>query len=114
MRHAKPPTVEQKRRAIKVTRLVPAGVGHDRVFYEADVYETRFRIAWQAAHAYSDLLGLILDPAPSPASWPFSGLSETPSDRDRVVAATVIQWLGTNVGRAFLEDALAAPIEEGS
>lgn len=27
-----------------------------------------------------------------------------PSDRDRVVAATVIQWLGSPVGQGFLEE----------
>lgn len=28
------------------------------------------------------------------------------SDRDRMVAATVIQWLGSNVGMSFLEDVI--------
>lgn len=27
-----------------------------------------------------------------------------PSDRERVLAATVIQWLGSSVGQSFLED----------
>ena len=27
-------------------------------------------------------------------------------ERDRIVAATVIQWLGSNVGFGFLEEAL--------
>jgi hypothetical protein len=31
-----------------------------------------------------------------------------PTERDRMVAATVIQWLGSNVGFCFLEDALKA------
>lgn len=30
-----------------------------------------------------------------------------PSERDAVVAATVIQWLGSNVGMSFLRNALA-------
>lgn len=29
-------------------------------------------------------------------------------DRDRIVAATIIQWLGSNVGFSFLENALRA------
>ena len=29
----------------------------------------------------------------------------TPADRDAVVAATVIQWLGSPVGQGFLEEA---------
>lgn len=29
-----------------------------------------------------------------------------PTERDRVVAATVIQWLGSNVGMGFLDSAL--------
>lgn len=33
-----------------------------------------------------------------------TGRPEDPSDRDTVVAATVIQWLGSPVGQAFLRD----------
>lgn len=31
---------------------------------------------------------------------------EPPTQRDATVAATVIQWLGSNVGRSFIEEAL--------
>jgi hypothetical protein len=33
-------------------------------------------------------------------------LGEVPTERDRIVAATVIQWLGTNCGMCFLGNAL--------
>lgn len=33
-------------------------------------------------------------------------LGKEPSNRDEVVAATVVQWLGSNVGMAFVEKAL--------
>lgn len=34
-------------------------------------------------------------------------LPDAPSDRDYLVAATVIQWLGSNGGQAFYKDAMA-------
>ena len=34
------------------------------------------------------------------------------SNRDREVAATVIQWLGSHVGQCFLEDVLEIPVRE--
>lgn len=33
-------------------------------------------------------------------------LLDTTTDRDRIVAATIIQWLGSGVGFGFLEQAL--------
>ena len=35
-------------------------------------------------------------------------IGEKFSDRDAQVAATVIQWLGTNVGMSFIEDVVMA------
>lgn len=34
------------------------------------------------------------------------GTWELPSDRDEMVAATVVQWLGSNVGFSFVQNAL--------
>ena len=45
-------------------------------------------------------LALILDP-----NHGCRGCSPDPADRDAVVAATVVQWLGSPVGRYFLEEA---------
>lgn len=33
-------------------------------------------------------------------------LSEYPTERDAQVAATVVQWLGTNVGMSFIRDVM--------
>ena len=37
-------------------------------------------------------------PCPHPQKYPIG----PPTDRDKIVAETVIQWLGTNIGREFL------------
>jgi hypothetical protein len=42
----------------------------------------------------------------SDAAFVRRGFGDGPSYRDRVVAATVIQWLGSNVGFAFVVDCL--------
>lgn len=46
---------------------------------------------------------MIEGPDSTNGRWAFGG---PPTYRDRVVAATVIQWLGSNVGFAFVETAL--------
>jgi hypothetical protein len=59
--------------------------------------EKRIAKAWQEKNG--NLLAHILDERPNQGGNP-----PEPSKRDRVVAATVIQWLGTSVGQGFLED----------
>lgn len=44
-------------------------------------------------------LGMLLSTRPN--EW------QRPTERDEIVAATVIQWLGSNVGFSFVEQALA-------
>jgi len=39
-------------------------------------------------------------------SWSIKGFSFVITQRDAVIVATIIQWLGTNVGMCFLEKAL--------
>lgn len=107
----------------KVTALCPAGVGHDRLQYEHSYTERAFRAAWEKMHvgpAHSlstsaDLLANLLDtdkrgyadgafnrpPRPAPACC-------------RVTAASLIQWLGTNVGQSFLGEVEKAIREQAA
>lgn len=58
--------------------------------------ELRFAQAWQAEHAWGRGDGLL--------PWIMSN-DDRPAvltDRDEVVAASVVQWLGSPVGRHFL------------
>lgn len=78
--------------------------------------EVAFAEQWQSEHAYSDLLGqLFLVPATegtqgAERDWVL-GASYCkplgyPTERDRIVAATVVQWLGSNIGMGYLREAL--------
>jgi hypothetical protein len=66
-----------------------AGIHRNRLAQNPE--EARFVDAWEK----SNVLRYILDPI---------NKGITPSDRDEQVAATIIQWLGTPVGQAFLQD----------
>lgn len=59
--------------------------------------ERRFAIAWEVQSVVGRSLAHLLDETgvSSPAD---------PTPRDRTVAATVIQWLGSPVGQSFLKD----------
>ncbi len=60
--------------------------------------EVSFARAWHYANArYTHTLEYLLGKPNEQA---------VVSDRDRMVAATVIQWLGSNVGMSFLEDVI--------
>jgi hypothetical protein len=62
--------------------------------------EKRIAKAWQLWQGENgNLLAHILDERPDQGGSP-----PDPSKRDRVVAATLIQWLGTPVGQSFLEE----------
>lgn len=60
--------------------------------------ERRFAKAWVDSCTTGSTLAHILDPNPGS-----SGKPPEPSERDQVVAATVIQWLGSPVGQNFLK-----------
>jgi len=51
------------------------------------------------AHCDPPMLGYLLNEPGSQYQYPLD-----PTDRDRCVAATVVQWLGSPVGRAFLSE----------
>lgn len=61
--------------------------------------EKRFADAWLDQNKHGNNLAHLLDQRPVHQGHP-----PTPSDRDYVVAATVIQWLGSPVGQIFLRD----------
>lgn len=59
------------------------------------------------------MLARILTP-PRPGSYgPYYPPLVQPSQRDAEVAATLIQWLGTNVGRAFVDECEEHAFAEG-
>lgn len=101
---------------VKVTRLVPAGYGHERLVHARSHTEKLFRLAWQANHtgpmygssSGCDLLFHLLQDSDVNTGGLFFGKApEAVTERDRKVAATVIQWLGTNVGMGFLHMVLS-------
>jgi hypothetical protein len=102
----------QFNRKVKVTRVCPAGEGHSRLQYDHNVTEKLFRLAWQNLHqgpmyggsTSCDLISRLLQPYETLERGWLSMHSIT--QRDRAVAATVIQWLGTNFGHCFLREVL--------
>jgi hypothetical protein len=76
--------------------------------------EVAFAKEWQKAHEFSDLLELLMrvpcttdDPdAVSRATHgmgPYKMPLGKPTERDRILAATIIQWLGSSVGNALID-----------
>lgn len=59
--------------------------------------EQRFAKSWHSDGAHN--LKYLLCPPETDQRF-----APTPSERDEVVAATVIQWLGSPVGQCFLRD----------
>ena len=62
--------------------------------------ERRFAEAWQKHNDQGNTLAHLLDPR---KGEPF-GYPPPVEDRDRVLAATVVQWPGPPVGQGFLRD----------
>jgi hypothetical protein len=61
--------------------------------------EKRFAKAWEDQNRYGKILAWLLDARSEQTGYPPDA-----SERDEVVAATVIQWLGSPVGQYFLRD----------
>jgi hypothetical protein len=61
--------------------------------------EKRFAQAWDQSNETGYLLDHLLD-----TRTVHQGRAPEPSEVDRTVAATVIQWLGSPVGQAWLRD----------
>lgn len=70
--------------------------GIHRHRFKANPNEAKLASLWDKQCTYHSTLDYLLGDGAKPAE---------PSDRDRQVAATVIQWLGSPVGQCFLEDA---------
>jgi hypothetical protein len=88
---------------------IPKGV-YARRLEEGNPREVAFFEAWKRMHESQDFLGGLLGvPKSANTFGGFTGydfpLGET-TERDRIIASTVIQWLGSNVGIAFLEGVL--------
>lgn len=62
--------------------------------------EQRFADAWQEQNDTGRTLDWLLDPLHSART----GYPPHAEDREREVAATVVQWLGSSVGQGFLRD----------
>jgi hypothetical protein len=98
--------------------LVHRGAHHGRTLHESSTLEKAFADAWEKDNlresAPQPILCALLR-SPEVPSRPLSGFDERPwyfgeppTQRDAIVAATVIQWLGSNVGRCFLAEVLKA------
>lgn len=80
---------------------------HDRTKYGplekafADLWEKENEMDSNINYGNGVLQGLFSERA----RWQIIHRHEV-SDDERMIAATVVQWLGTNCGRAFMEEAL--------
>lgn len=72
------------------------GIHYQRTLREAD--EKVFAEAWAEQNKYGHTLAYLLWEGDQGGNPP------EPSDRDHAVAATVIQWLGSHVGRGWLSE----------
>ena len=95
---------------------IPDGLHTHRLKPEAgNPREVAMANEWKEAHKYSDLLAqLIVVPChkDDEGAYPTFGwghykapLGEV-TERDRIVAATVFQWLGSNIGLGHVQQAL--------
>lgn len=81
--------------------------------FDSNPLEKKFAEKWEdqnVSHFTGDIDGRgTLDNllSSNPSGQPVSG---SVSDRDRVVAATVVQWLGSPVGQSFLSDVLGMQV----
>lgn len=62
--------------------------------------ERAYHDAWKRINEYGNVLSYLLGDGSAAGD---------PSDRDRLVAATVIQWLGSPVGQSFVEGVRTDP-----
>ena len=89
---------------------------HAKRVNEHNPREAAFAEAWaehDRLHLLENLLIVNCDPETPGAQARFGGVGGhfvepvgRATDRDRVIVATVIQWLGSNIGISFLEEAL--------
>lgn len=84
-------------------------VGKSQHRFKQNPLEEIFAIGWErlntSDHGHNTTLDYLL------AENPNSPCGEV-SERDREVAATVVQWLGSHVGQFFLKDIINAAEEQ--
>ncbi len=76
---------------------IPKGLNEHRFKENPD--EKKFAETWRRHQEQGRVLAHLLD-----SREVHSGSPPMPSDRDFAVAATVVQWLGSPVGKLFLEE----------
>jgi hypothetical protein len=85
-----------------------AGIGSNRL--QDNPREVEFARNWQRENDLVDTLAKLLSPIEANSRIPRT-LIPRPSQRDIAVAATVIQWLGSNVGMEFLRQVIQSSPE---
>lgn len=89
---------------------------HEKRLNEHNPREVAFAEQWQIENDHSDYLAHLLRvncdrkddgarPDPAFGSW-YRYPIGPPTERDRIIAATVIQWLGSNIGMDFIGQSL--------
>jgi len=77
-----------------------------RVFHDINDLELAYLAKYveqeSKAHSRASVLAYLLNPESSYDTF----TPQEPKDHDHMVAHTMVQWLGTNVGMAFVQDAL--------
>ena len=80
------------------------GINVGRIYREP--MEKRFADEWEHQMEYGHTLDYLLTERPNEPGFPY------PSERDEVVAATITQWLGSQVGLSFISHALGFDVRE--
>lgn len=85
-----------------MTKLVHKGIDHSRLATPGNFKDTQreraLAAAWQASNK----------PRVGQGSEPIlTQLFKDPTQRDAEVAATIVQWMGSQIGFLFLKEALA-------
>jgi len=97
-------------REIHRQRVHTKGASADRLEHPTSYREKGFVEQWERENQNTDMVRCLLNKPRGiigVIQTPYDGLPlEEISERDRVVAATIVQWLGSNVGWSFIEEAL--------
>jgi hypothetical protein len=98
----------RSKRAKRRRGLLHHGLDRSRLRHTNGDLENAFADAWEKQNdrydSQGDLLRLLMHRGDSPLGWYRMPFEIT--QRDAVIVATVVQWLGTNCGFAFLTEAL--------
>lgn len=81
------------------------GIHARRLEDPLNALERAFAAEWEEENERGHVLAWLT--TKEQGAWTRPG--QLPTDRDREIAATVVQWLGSNVGRDFLCNVLTRP-----